>query len=343
MADRPDDSTPPSPSQPHPWPTPAEAPDAALPLVRSALDSVAPRDAAQHAGLTPARCAFTVDLEEWFHGLELPPERWAGLEARAVAITDRLLSLLAAHNARATFFVLGRIAEAYPELIQRILAAGHEIGSHGHDHQFVYRQTPDEFARDLDRSLLALRWAGAPTVTSYRAPYFSVTRRSLWALDILRAAGVTLDSSIMPAPNPRYGIRSAPLGPHEIATASGPLLELPVSCLEFGRLPDQPSFRIPFAGGFYLRFFPLALTRAAIRQTLRQGRPVVFYIHPWELDPAQPRLQLPARVAVTRYYRLGSTARKLTALLGEFPWTTLSEVARTCGWSSRSGRTPLPS
>ena len=324
-----------------PWPTPEDAPDAALPLVRSALDSAAPEAAASDASHAPPRCAFTVDLEDWFHGLELSPDRWSGLEARAVAVTGRLLDMLAAHRARATFFVLGRIAEAHPELVQRILAAGHEIGSHGNEHQFVYRQSPDAFARDLDRSLTALQRAGAPTVMTYRAPYFSVTDRSLWALERLAAAGITLDSSIMPAPNPRYGIRSAPLGPHQIATPSGSLLELPVSCLELPQVPGilgQPPLRVPFAGGFYLRFFPLALTRAAIRHTLRQGRPVVFYIHPWELDPEQPRVRLPSSVAATRYYRLGSTARKLTALLREFRWSTLSEVARSYELSEVTAR-----
>ena len=299
-----------------PWPTPAEAPDAHLPLRRSALDSVEPH---------PPRCALTVDLEEWFHGLDLAPARWSGLEGRAVAATNHLLDLLAGHGARATFFVLGRIAEAYPDLVQRILVDGHEIGSHGHDHQFVYRQQPDGFARDLEASLVALRRAGAPDVVSYRAPYFSITRRSLWALDVLAQAGITRDSSIMPARNPRYGIASAPLAPHLIRTSSGrSLMELPVSCLALG-----PA-RLPFGGGFYLRFLPLALTRSAIRHTLRQGRPVVFYVHPWELDPAQPRLELPAQVAATRYYRLGSTARKLTALLREFRWRTLDELAAGC-------------
>jgi polysaccharide deacetylase family protein (PEP-CTERM system associated) len=299
-----------------PWPTPAEAPDARLPLRRSALDSVEP---------PPPRCALTVDLEDWFHGLDLAPARWASLETRAVASTTRLLDLLAANGVRATFFILGRIAEAHPELVERILADGHEVGSHGHDHQFVYRQTRDSFARDLDASLAALRRAGAPDVASYRAPYFSITRRSLWALDLLAAAGITRDSSIMPARNPRYGIASAPLAPHLLQTVSGrSLLELPVSCLEVG------SARLPFGGGFYLRFLPLALIRAAIRHTLRQDRPVVFYVHPWELDPAQPRLKLPAQVAATRYYRLGSTTRKLTALLQELRWTTLAEVAASC-------------
>jgi polysaccharide deacetylase family protein (PEP-CTERM system associated) len=265
---------------------------------------------------------LTVDLEDWFHGLDLAPTRWPGLERRAVASTRLLLEMLAEHRARATFFVLGRIAEAHPELVERILADGHEIGSHGYNHQFVYRQTPDAFAWDLDTSLQALRRAGAPNVVSYRAPYFSITRDSLWALKRLAEAGIIRDSSIMPARNPRYGIVSAPLEPYSIQATSGrPLLELPVSCLAAGHI------RLPFGGGFYLRFLPLTLIRAAIRHTLHQGRPVVFYLHPWELDPGQPRLRLPAHVAATRYYRLGSTARKLTALLEDFQWTTLGQVA----------------
>jgi polysaccharide deacetylase family protein (PEP-CTERM system associated) len=219
------------------------------------------------------------------------------------------------------------VATAYPALVERILAAGHDIGSHGHAHEFVYRLTPDAFVRDLDASLLALRRAGAPEVLDYRAPFFSVTERSLWALDVLARAGILRDSSIMPAPNPRYGVPSAPLGPHQIATDSGrSILELPVSCLGFGRL------RVPFAGGFYLRAFPLALVGAAIRWTLARGRPVVLYVHPWELDPEQPRLDdLPRPIAATRYHRLGCTQRKLEALLGAFRWGTLAEVAIACG------------
>ena len=272
------------------------------------------------------RCALTVDLEDWFHGLDLPRSGWAGLESRVVAATTDLLALLAAHEARATFFVLGRVAEACPELVGRILAAGHEVGSHGHDHQFVYRQAPAEFARDLERSLGALDRAGAPPIRAYRAPYFSITRRSLWALDALVAAGIEVDSSIMPAPNPRYGIPDAPLGPHLIETAAGrPILEAPVSCLGLGPL------RVPFAGGFYLRFFPRAAVRALVRRTLGAGRPVVLYLHPWELDPEQPRLTLPGRLAATRYHRLGSTAGKLASLLGAFAWTTLSDALADAG------------
>ena len=267
------------------------------------------------------RCALTVDLEDWFHGLDLPASSWMGLESRVEAATIRLLGLLAEHDARATFFILGRVAEACPELVGRIRAAGHEIGSHGHGHQFAYRQSPDEFARDLEWSLRALDLAGAPPVRAYRAPYFSITRRSLWAFDALAAAGIEIDSSVMPAPNPRYGIPDAPLGPHLIESVAGrSILEAPVSCLGAGPL------RVPFAGGFYLRLFPRAAVRALIRRTLAAGRPVVLYLHPWELDPEQPRLTLPGRVAATRYHRLGSTASKLVSLLGAFRWTTLSDA-----------------
>jgi len=295
-----------------PWPTPAESPDAYLPLRRSALDAAEPA----------ARCALTVDLEEWFHGLELPPRRWSGLEERAVDATHTLLSLLAEHRARATFFVLGRIAEAHPRLVERILADGHEVGSHGYDHQLVYRQRPEGFARDLEASLLALRRASAPEIVSYRAPSFSMVRRSLWALDLLAEAGITRDSSIVPARGSRYGIASAPLAPRLIRTASGrPLMELPISCLALG-----PA-RFPFGGGSYLRLLPLPLFRAAIRRTLGEGRPIVVTIRPWELDPDQPRLRLAARVAAAHYYGLGSTAGKLAALLQEFRWTTLDAVA----------------
>ena len=323
------------------WPTPDDVQAAAQPLVLRMLDRPV------HL---PPRCALTVDVEDWFDGLDLPPGQCQGYESRVVASTERLLAMLAAHGARATFFVLGRVAAAHPELVERILAAGHEVGSHGHAHQFAYRQTPDAFARDLDASLVALARAGAPEIRDFRAPFFSVTRRSLWALDVLAAAGILRDSSIMPALNPRYGIPTAPLGPNLIQTATGATIqELPVSCLGLGPL------RVPFAGGFYLRAFPLRLVAAAIGWTLSRGRPVVLYLHPWELDPDQPRLPVPARIAATRYHRLHCTARKLDALLASFRWGTLAEVAdglsltsalsRSEGrWRRRSGRgdaTPL--
>jgi polysaccharide deacetylase family protein (PEP-CTERM system associated) len=295
------------------WPTPDDIRAAARPLVLGPLDRPV---------LPPPRCALTIDVEDWFDGLDLPPGRRDRYDSRVVAASERLLAMLADHGVRATFFVLGRVAEAHPDLVERILAAGHDVGSHGHEHQFAYRSTPDAFARDLDASLAALARAGAPRIVDYRAPFFSVTRRSLWALDALAAAGIVRDSSIMPASNPRYGIPSAPLGPHLIRTARGHVIqELPVSCLGVGRV------RVPFAGGFYLRAFPLRLVQAAIRWTLARGRPVVLYLHPWELDPKQPRLTLPTRIAATRYHRLDCTARKLDALLASFRWGTLAEVA----------------
>jgi polysaccharide deacetylase family protein (PEP-CTERM system associated) len=311
------------------WPTAADIAATAAPLVLSARDRPAnawDASATPSFSRQPARCALTADVEDWFDGLDLPPGRRIGYESRVVAATDSLLALFAAHRVRATFFVLGRVAERHPALVERILAAGHDVGSHGHEHHFAYRLTPEQFARDLDASLIALRRAGAGYVEDYRAPYFSVTRRSLWALDVLARAGIVRDSSIMPAPNPRYGIARAPVGPHRIATGPGrSIFELPVSCLDVGGL------RVPFGGGVYLRAFPLALVRAALHWTLARGRPVVLYVHPWELDPTQPRLDLPRRIAATRYHRLGCTRRKLNALLGGFRWGTLAEVA--AAWS----------
>jgi polysaccharide deacetylase family protein (PEP-CTERM system associated) len=312
---------------PFEWPTPADIRAAARPLDLSDLDRPIQADrASRPTPSAPVRCAVTVDVEDWFDGLDLPPERRARLDPRVVAATDSLLALFAAHCVRATFFVLGRVAEEHPAIVERILAAGHDVGSHGYQHQFAYRLTPDAFARDLDASLESLRRAGARPIQEYRAPYFSVTRRSLWSLDLLTRAGIARDSSIMPAPNPRYGIAGAPLGPYRIATApTRSILELPVSCLALGPL------RVPFAGGVYLRAFPLRLVEAAMRWTLARGRPIVLYVHPWELDPEQPRLTLPRPIAATRYHRLRSTRRKLNALLGAFRWGTLADVAAT--WS----------
>jgi polysaccharide deacetylase family protein (PEP-CTERM system associated) len=264
--------------------------------------------------------ALTVDFEDWYQGLEIPSTEWEGYEDRLTLSGRRLLGLLSEAGARATFFVLGRVAERHPELVREIAAAGHEIGTHGWSHTLVYRMTPESFAAELRRSIQLLEDLGGARVIGHRAPFFSITRDSLWALEVMSAAGIRYDSSIFPVLNYRYGIEDAPRWPHPVGTGARPLIEFPISTWRIlGR-------NLPVAGGAYFRLYPLALTRAAFRSINRSGRPVVFYIHPWEVDPGHPRIPLPRRIALTHYVNLGATAGRLRRLLREFRFAPMREV-----------------
>lgn len=262
--------------------------------------------------------AFTVDLEEWFHGIELLPSNWPTTSRLMVGLS-RLLSLLDAERVRATFFVLGAVARSHPEVIRELYAAGHEISSHGDLHEFVYKLTPHEFRDDLRRSADAIYEACGRTPVGYRAPYFSITTESMWALDILAEEGYAYDSSIFPVHNPRYGIATASVRPFTHTHESKSIVEIPLTPLQlFGQ-------RLPFSGGAYLRILPEIVQRLAWQvQTRRQ--PVVAYIHPWELDPDHPRIDLPPRVARTHYARLHLTERRLERLLRRHKFESLTDA-----------------
>ncbi len=268
--------------------------------------------------------ALTIDFEDWYQGLEIPPAGWAGYEDRIERSGRRLLEVLAEAGVRATFFVLAPIAETHPGLIREIAAAGHEIGTHGWSHSLVYRLSPDQFRDELRRSIgLLEELTGAP-VLGHRAPFFSITRESLWALDVLAECGIRYDSSIFPVVNYRYGIPDAPRWPHEISQGERTLLEFPIStCRLLGR-------NLPIAGGAYFRIFPYLVTRWAFRSLNRQGRPAVFYLHPWEIDPEHPRIPLPRRIALTHYFNLGATERRLRRLLADFSFAPMREVLGVC-------------
>ena len=264
--------------------------------------------------------ALTVDFEDWYHGLEIPAARWPEFEERVEQAGEKLLALLAENRTKATFFVLGHLAERHPQLVRDIAAAGHEIGTHGYSHSFIYRQTPEEFRAELGRSIDVLRALSGSDVLGHRAPYFSITRDSLWAFDVLADLGVRYDSSVFPVLNYRYGIPDAPRWPYDVETAGRKLTEFPISTWRiWGR-------NIPVAGGAYFRIFPYVVTRAAFRAINREQRPAVFYIHPWELDPGHPRIPLPRRIAVTHYFNLGATEGRLRRLLRDFRFAPMGEV-----------------
>ena len=268
--------------------------------------------------------ALTIDVEEHFqvHAFEraIGRDAWERYPSRVVANTRRILRTLAGRQVRATFFVLGWVAERHPELVREIAAAGHEIGTHGYWHELIYRQTPAEFADDLRRSIAAIeRAAPGVQLLGYRAPAFSITRKSLWALDVLRECGLRYDSSIFPlAAHDRYGIADAERFASQVRPG---LWELPVSTV---RLAGR---NLPVAGGGYFRLYPLWLTRQAIRRINAEGQPAVIYLHPWEFDPEQPRVPgAPALARFRHYVNIGKTERRLGALLGEFAFGSMSDA-----------------
>jgi polysaccharide deacetylase family protein (PEP-CTERM system associated) len=264
--------------------------------------------------------ALTIDFEDWYQGLEIPHTDWAQYEDRIQPVGRRLLDLLSAAGARATFFVLGYVAERHPGLVREIAAAGHEVGTHGYSHTLVYRQTPAVFRDELARSLRAIEDATGKRVAGHRAPFFSITRQCLWALDVLRELGLRYDSSIFPVRNYRYGIEDAPRWPYPLANGGAPLQEFPLSTWRV------LGTNVPVAGGAYFRIFPYWLTRWALRAINRQGHAAVFYLHPWELDPGHPRIPLPRRIAATHYFNLAATERRFRRLLRDFRFAPMGEV-----------------
>jgi polysaccharide deacetylase family protein (PEP-CTERM system associated) len=270
--------------------------------------------------------AFTVDVEDYFQvsGFEkdIRREDWDRYDCRVVENTRRIMELLQRHDVRATFFVLGWIAERYPKLVREIHTAGHEIGSHGYWHRLIYQQTPAEFRDDLRRSRGVLEDAIGQRVVAYRAASFSITQQSLWALQIIVEEGFQVDSSVFPIHHDRYGIPGAEPRLHRLETPAGLLWEFPASVARFARL------NVPISGGGYFRLFPLPWTVYCLGRINRSERqPFVFHVHPWELDPDQPRIPTRSRLSRWRHYvNLAKNHRKLDGLLRRFRFGPLREV-----------------
>lgn len=262
------------------------------------------------------RHCFTVDVEEYFHASAMervaPPGTWDRLEHRVELGVDRLLRLMDDGGHLGTFFVLGWVAERYPALVRRIAEQGHEIGSHGWKHRRVSTLSPDEFRVTIRRSRAVLEDVTGRRVVGYRAPSFSIGRGQEWALDVLLEEGYRYDSSIFPVRRPGYGYPGSHRDPYWIIRAAGTLLEVPPATLR------MLGMTLPAGGGAYLRHLPYAVLRAALRQCERRGVPGTVYIHPWELDPDQPRLPVPPLTKLRHYGGLGETSAKLAQVLDEF-------------------------
>ena len=271
--------------------------------------------------------AMTIDVEDYFHvsvfdGV-VPRHLWEGFESRVCVNTDRLLRLFDAFEVKATFFVLGWVAERYPELVRRIVHEGHEVASHGYGHRLVYDQTPKAFREDVRRAKDLLESASGSQVLGYRAPSYSVTPKSLWALDILIEEGYRYDSSIFPIRHDRYGIPLSPRHPYVLDRPNGALVEAPASTTRLGPL------NLPVAGGGYFRILPYEWTRWGIGRVNRlESRPTIFYLHPWEIDPDQPRLKAGTLSRFRHYRNLAETEARLRRLLTDFRWGPMSAVLK---------------
>lgn len=269
--------------------------------------------------------ALTIDVEDWYHAhdLKIPYENWDKLTDRIEIGTRKILELLDFHQTKATFFVLGSLAAKHPVLIREIASRGHEIGSHGNLHRMVSAMTPQEFRDHAAYTKNILEEICGCAVKSYRAPTWSISRESLWALEILEELGFSIDSSLQPFRTPLSGFAGAPMQPFypQVNGKRLSLLEFPPSTLNFGRLI------FPFAGGLYLRVLPSCLISCLLKQYNKSG-PGLIYTHPWEVDEGQPRLEVSPLARFTHYYNLHTTYAKLSRLLAEFSFVPLEEAVQ---------------
>jgi polysaccharide deacetylase family protein (PEP-CTERM system associated) len=267
---------------------------------------------------------FTIDVEDYFQvgafASEIRPSSWDQYSSRVVPNTERILDLLERRQTRATFFILGWVADRNPELVKRILRSGHEIGSHSYWHQLIYDQTPEEFRKDLRQSCDSLEQLTGEKVRLYRAPSFSIVQQSLWALDILAEEGIELDSSIFPIHHDRYGIPGAKIHPYRHRVGTREMWEVPPTVARWLGL------NVPVGGGGYLRLYPRAITESLLSSVNRDGRAFQIYIHPWEVDPEQPRMHGSLKSRFRHYVNLTTTLGKLDSLLARFRFGTLSDV-----------------
>jgi polysaccharide deacetylase family protein (PEP-CTERM system associated) len=266
--------------------------------------------------------ALSIDLEDWFcvHNMEqaIRREDWDRCESRVAGNTHRILELLAEHDTRATFFVLGWVAERAPDLISEIEQLGHEIATHGYSHTLLTSMTPESFEEDLKKAIAVTQVCSNQEIIGFRAPSFTITSKTLWAIAILARNGIRYDSSVFPIGfHPDYGMPDSSLAIHNLDSS---LVEVPLSCAEvFG-------MRVPCSGGGYFRIFPYAVTKFLLKRCNKQGRPAIFYFHPWEIDPQQPRIQLPRLKKFRHYYNLNKTLKRLDHLLSDFEFTTVRSL-----------------
>lgn len=270
---------------------------------------------------------LTIDVEDYFQvenfKSSIQFSDWPNFESRIEKNTEKVLGILDETGVKVTFFILGWTAEKFPELVKKIHRSGHEIASHGYAHELIYNQSKEDFRSDLRKGKKILEDIIQEPVFGYRAPSFSITKRSRWALDILIEDGFAYDSSVFPIHHDHGGLPDADREPHRISSASGSMWEFPISTM---RLFGQ---NIPFSGGGYLRLLPYAFLKYGIRKVNAAGIPAVVYLHPWELDPGQPRIASAGRLGAFRHYvHLSSTEGKLKRLLSDFEFSSVSSYIK---------------
>ena len=278
----------------------------------------------------PGKNMFSVDVEDYFHASALAEGvRAVGkdkLQHRVFANTERLLKLLDEAGVEGTFFVLGWVAERYPQLVTVIHDAGHEIACHGYSHSIIYEQSQEDFREETEKAKRLLEDAIGEQVLGYRAASFSITSRSLWALDTLAECGFSYDSSIFPVRHDRYGIPDANPVPHRLDLQNGAsIVEVPMTAANYA------GINIPVSGGGYFRLFPYWFSRMSARRVNRANRPWVFYVHPWELDPGQPRLPVKGLSRFRHYNNLEKTEQRLRKALADFEFESMRSSLAKAG------------
>lgn len=267
-----------------------------------------------NAPALPTQSVISVDVEDYFQveafSRVIRRDEWEQFPSRVEANTRRLMDVFDESGVKGTFFVLGWVADRYPNIVREIANRGHELGCHSYWHRLVYTLTPDEFRRDTIAAKDSIEQAAGQKVWGYRAPSFSITKRCLWALDILADSAFRYDSSIFPIRHDWYGIPDAPRKPFRIATPSGLLTEYPMATFSFSNTPN-----LPVGGGGYLRLLPPWYTRVGIERAWRQGITVITYIHPWEIDPEQPRMAACLKSRIRHYTNLGKAKERLKNML----------------------------
>jgi len=269
--------------------------------------------------------ALTVDVEDYFQvsafAENVKTSEWDNHESRVQGNTSRILDLFEKYSHKATFFVLGWVAERYPEIVKEIQSAGHEVACHGYSHQLIYNQTPALFKEETIKAKKILEDIIQRPVIGYRAASYSITSKSLWALDILAEAGFIYDSSIFPVRHDRYGIPGAEDKPHILATPAGhKLVEFPIT--------TKPilGYRLPIGGGGYFRIYPYPFSRMALKSINSKSQPFIFYLHPWEVDPGQPRIETNWLSRFRHYNNLEKCEQRLESLLQDFRFSTVEAV-----------------
>lgn len=268
---------------------------------------------------------ISFDIEDWFHpemfSGRFPRENWTELESRVRRDTDIILNFLSRKNVKATFFYLGWVAETFPELVKDTVSGGHEIASHSYSHSMITKMQPEEFRADLRRSLDVLNDLSDHPVVGFRAPTFSVTRDTLWALPIMFEEGIRYDSSVFPIHHDRYGIPDAPREPFVIYEKDGEeLIEYPMTTVRYG------SYNLPFGGGGYFRLYPYWMSLKLARKCRDEGRPIMFYAHPWEFDTELPEIELGMLSKLRHYKGIRSFLQRLDRMTDLFPFTSFREA-----------------